>query len=412
MRFIPLFGSRHRVAPEPHSPHPTDTTPSIPTASPQHPLSHAPKPTAAQGASTSHRGMLASARRSLASLRKQLPLTCMGSPTLEAVDSAPARTPAVTPGRTQQMHGRQARVDQYRQPSMPDRTDHAHAQRPRPQPRQAPPASQGAWVPPQPVRAQQPQGPQRPVDRRMHPPIPERMRRDEDQPLQHAKPASHSVPITSKPSQSSESSPDPRLGRRPSLRSLNRELEEITRQCSDIQKQLFMEDREATPEEQQLLKTRAALIALRNEVRDSQLEALLVALAPMEDICAPQTTTSGLALVQMDVMQHNRREVLKARSKLVDADALARNYARAERRLESLKQSNAPKDQVRRLQRMMQGYQNMLALEQIVRSTDDQLERLGAPRLMASIPTTADERRRSLEEERDAHQEALDNGYY
>lgn len=61
---------------------------------------------------------------------------------------------------------------------------------------------------------------------------------------------------------------------------------------------------------------------------------------------------------------------------------------------------------------MMHGYQNMLALEQIVRSTDDQLERLGAPRLMAGIPTTAEERRKTDEKERDAHQEAIDNGYF
>lgn len=42
----------------------------------------------------------------------------------------------------------------------------------------------------------------------------------------------------------------------------------------------------------------------------------------------------------------------------------------------------------------------MLALEQIVKNTDDQLERLGAPRLMAGIPTTAEERRQSVRKER------------
>ncbi|MEA9748539.1 type III secretion system effector protein XopR [Xanthomonas campestris pv. raphani] len=411
MRLSQLFNSRHRVAPEPHGANPNKTTPLIPGASPQHPLSQAPKSTTSQGASKSHRGMLASARKSLASLRKQLPLTCMGSsPTLETVESPPAHTAAVTPGRTQQQHGTQARVDQRWQPPVPNATDHERVQRPQPQPQQTPPTRQSMSVPPKPARAQQLHGPQRPVDPRMQPPIPERMRRDEGQPPQHDKPASPPVPIT--PAQSSLRSPRPQPGRQPSLRRLDLQLEEITRQCSDIQKQLFMEDREATPQEQHLLKTRAALIAWRNEVRDSQLEALLVALAPMEDIRAPRTTSSGLAMVQMDAMQHNRREVLKARRKSVDRAALARNYARAQRRLESLKQGDAPKEQIRRLQRMMQGYQNMLALEQIVRSTDDQLERLGAPRLMSGIPTTAEQRRQSFEKERDAHQEAIDNGYY
>lgn len=328
MRLSQLFNSRHRVAPEPHGANPNKTTPLIPGASPQHPLSQAPKSTTSQGASKSHRGMLASARKSLASLRKQLPLTCMGSsPTLETVESPPAHTAAVTPGRTQQQHGTQARVDQRWQPPVPNATDHERVQRPQPQPQQTPPTRQSMSVPPKPARAQQLHGPQRPVDPRMQPPIPERMRRDEGQPPQHDKPASPPVPIT--PAQSSLPSPRPQPGRQPSLRRLDLQLEEITRQCSDIQKQLFMEDREATPQEQHLLKTRAALIAWRNEVRDSQLEALLVALAPMEDIRAPRTTSSGLAMVQMDAMQHNRREVLKARRKSVDRAALARNYARA-----------------------------------------------------------------------------------
>ncbi|NIK40626.1 hypothetical protein FHY12_002951 [Xanthomonas arboricola] len=87
MRLSHLFGNRPRVAPDPHSANSTETTPLIAGASPQHPLSRAPKSAAAQGAPNSHRGMLASARRSLASLRKQLPLTCMGSPTLESVES-------------------------------------------------------------------------------------------------------------------------------------------------------------------------------------------------------------------------------------------------------------------------------------------------------------------------------------
>ncbi|WP_126941621.1 type III secretion system effector protein XopR [Xanthomonas sp. BRIP62418] len=409
MRLSHLFGSRPRVAPDPHSANSTETTPLIAGASPQHPLSRAPKSAAAQGTPNSHRGMLASARRSLASLRKQLPLTCMGSPTLESVESPPARTPPVTPGRTQQMHGKQTRVDERRQPPMPHRTDHQRVQWPRPQ--QAPPTGPSVSIPSKPSRAQQLHGQQRPIDPRMQAPVPERMRRDEGPPPQHGMPASDSVPITPKPSRSSVSSARPQLGRPPSLRSLDQELAEITKRCSDIQKQLFIEDREATPEEQQLLETRAVLIARRNEVRDSQLDALLVALAPMEDIRAPRTTTSGLAMVQMDVMQHNRREVLKARRKSVDRTALAKNYARAERRLESLKKGDAPDDQIRRLQRMMQGYRNMLALEQIVKNTDDQLERLGAPRLMAGIPTTAEERRQSVRKERDAHQEAIDNGY-
>ncbi|MEA0951669.1 type III secretion system effector protein XopR [Xanthomonas campestris] len=400
MRLSPLF-SRPRVAPEPHGANSTDTTPSIADASTQHPLSQAPKSAVAQGTPKSHRGMLASARKSLASLRKQLPLMCMSSATLKAVENPPPRT--------QQMHGRQTRVDERRQPPMPHKTERERMQRQEPQ--QAQPTVQLVAIPPKPPRAQQLHGQQRPLDRRMQPPVPQKMRRDETQ-LPQSGTLAPELPTTPKLSRSSVASARPQLRRTASLRSLDRELAEITQRCSDIQKQVFMEYRKATPEEKQLLKTRKALITQRNELRDSRLDALLVALAPMEDIPAPRTTTSGHATVQMDVMQHNRREVFKARGKSLDKNALAENYARAKRHLESLNKGDAPGDQIQRLQRMMHGYQNMLALEQIVRSTDDQLERLGAPRLMAGIPTTAEERRKTDEKERDAHQEAIDNGYF
>lgn len=160
MRLSPLFSSP-RVAPEPHGANSTDTTPSIADASPQHPLSQAPKSAVAQGTPKSHRGMLASARKSLASLRKQLPLMCMGSATLKAVENPPPRT--------QQMHGRQTRVDE-RQPPMPHKTERMQRQ----EPQQAQPTVQLAAIPPKPPRAQQLHGQQRPLDRRMQPPVPQK----------------------------------------------------------------------------------------------------------------------------------------------------------------------------------------------------------------------------------------------
>ncbi|WP_231895671.1 type III secretion protein [Xanthomonas fragariae] len=236
----------------------------------------------------------------------------------------------------------------------------------------------------------------------------ERVQRPE---RQHTLPTLHSVAITPKPSPSSVLSPVPQQGRQPSLRGLNQKLAGMNKQCGEIQKCLYVQGRQATPGEQKMLNNRAALIAQRNEVRDSQLDALLAALAPMEDIYAPQATTSDLGIVQKDAMQRNRHQLLKINRKSFDKKELAKHYARAERRLESLKESNAPYRQVQRLQRMMQGYQNMLALEQIVKSTDDQLEEMGSPRLMDSIPTTARERQLSFEKALDAHQEAIDNGY-
>ncbi|MFA1040727.1 type III secretion protein [Xanthomonas fragariae] len=268
---------------------------------------------------------------------------------------------------------------------------------------------------PKPSRTQQMQARQGGTNQRLQAPAPngtsrEWVQRPEPE-AQHTLPRSHSAPITQKPSLSSVLSPVPQQGRQPSLRGLNQKLAGMNKQCSEIQMRLYMEQREATPDEQKMLNDRAALIAQRNEVRDGQLDALLAALAPMENIHAPQATNSYLGIVQKDAIQQNRNQLLKAKRKFVNKTDLARHYARAERRLESLKESGAPSAQILRLQRMMQGYNNMLALEQIVKSTDDQLEQMGSPRLMDSIPTTAKERQLSFEKALDAHQEAIDNGY-
>ncbi|PKV11296.1 type III secretion protein [Xanthomonas prunicola] len=193
---------------------------------------------------------------------------------------------------------------------------------------------------------------------------------------------------------------------------MNLELAALSEQCEHISRRLYQEDRAPSPEERAVFQTRAALIAERNAVRDRQLDGMLAALAPLEKIAAPKTTSSPLAMVQRNVMQSNRHALLEVRREKLDMTKMASYYARAQRRLVSLKESDAPPDKIRRLQRMMQGYTNLLALEEIVKRTDDQLQRMGAPRLMDSIPTTAQELALSEQDERDAHQEAIDNGYY
>ncbi|MCC4621973.1 type III secretion protein [Xanthomonas cassavae CFBP 4642] len=190
------------------------------------------------------------------------------------------------------------------------------------------------------------------------------------------------------------------------------ELATLNQQCRHIKRSLHEERRAPNPEERSVFEMRAALIAERDAVRDRQLDGMLAALAPLEKIAAPKTTSSRLTMVQQDVMQSNRHALLAVRRENIDMTKMARHYTRAQRRLESLKESDAPPDKIRRLERMMRGYTNVLALEDMVKRTDDQLHRMGAPRLMDSIPTTAQERALSEQNERDAHQEAIDNGYY
>ncbi len=153
------------------------------------------------------------------------------------------------------------------------------------------------------------------------------------------------------------------MERQPSLRRLTQDFAEINKRYNEISKQLFAEDRDATPAEEQVIEQRYALLAKRNEVRDSELNALLAALAPMQDISAPHATTGA---IPQFAREHNQRELksLEKELQFVDEEVLKKYYTRAARRLDSLEESGAPPAKMRQLKRMMQGYQNMLALKE------------------------------------------------
>lgn len=153
------------------------------------------------------------------------------------------------------------------------------------------------------------------------------------------------------------------MERQPSLRRLTQDFAEINKRYNEISKQLFVEDRDATSAEEQVIEQRYALLAKRNEVRDSELNALLAALAPMQDISAPHATTGA---IPQFAREHNQRELksLEKELQFVDEEVLKKYYTRAARRLDSLEESGAPPAKMRQLKRMMQGYQNMLALKE------------------------------------------------
>ncbi|WP_230941121.1 hypothetical protein [Xanthomonas translucens] len=203
-----------------------------------------------------------------------------------------------------------------------------------------------------------------------------------------------------------------RTRREPSIRALNAELAALDKAKYAISSKLLEENREPTPQEQHVLDSRTALIKTRNQARDRQLADMLRALGPLETISAPRTTTSRVASVQQDVMQFNANKLRAAQAQGLQPAKFARHYARAERRLQSLRDSGAPHKDVRRLERMMQGYDNLVKLEKIVQDTDDQLERMGARRLMDSIPTTPEERVQMREKDYAEEDEANAQGYY
>ncbi|WP_284568198.1 hypothetical protein [Xanthomonas graminis] len=196
-----------------------------------------------------------------------------------------------------------------------------------------------------------------------------------------------------------------------SIRALNKELAALDNQERTISSKLSKERRGPTPQEQQVLDRRTALIETRNQARDRQLADMLRALGPLETISAPRTTTSRMASVQQDVMQFNASKLRAAQAQGLHPEKFARHHARAERRLQSLRDSGAPLADVQRLERMMQGYHNLVDLENIVKHTDDQLQRLGGRRLMDSMPTTPEERAQMRENDYAEQEEAMRNGY-
>ncbi|OAX56130.1 hypothetical protein A6R73_01980 [Xanthomonas translucens pv. poae] len=192
---------------------------------------------------------------------------------------------------------------------------------------------------------------------------------------------------------------------------MNKELAALDNQERTISSRLSKERRGPTPQEQQVLDRRTVLIETRNQARDRQLADMLRALGPLETISAPRTTTSRMASVQQDVMQFNASKLRAAQAQGLQPEKFARHHARAERRLQSLRDSGAPLADVQRLERMMQGYHNLVGLENIVKHTDDQLQRLGGRRLMDSMPTTPEERAQMRENDYAEQEEAMRNGY-
>ncbi|KPL49320.1 hypothetical protein XAXN_08265 [Xanthomonas axonopodis] len=172
------------------------------------------------------------------------------------------------------------------------------------------------------------------------------------------------------------------------------------------------DDRTPTAEEREQLETRQALIKQRNQVRDIQLNSMLKGLAPMEKIKPPKTTTSGASFVQSKVIEANRLAFFAVKDKDLDMGLIARDYAKARRRIESMKNSGADYNKLARLERMMEGYKNWLALEQMIEQLNDVLAEMGGPKLTDSDPSTPREREEAEQLALDSHRESMEQGYW
>ncbi|MDV2450815.1 hypothetical protein [Xanthomonas hortorum] len=141
---------------------------------------------------------------------------------------------------------------------------------------------------------------------------------------------------------------------------MNRRLIQLNTQYHAITTRLFLEERQAMPQEQRVLDQRNRLLARRNQVRDSQLEFLLQALAPLEQVDAPTTTADQLTNTHNDAIQraHVRSLALQA---MAHSTCLAEVFRHAEVQLDGLQESAAPCERILKLQRLMQRYRTLAA---------------------------------------------------
>ncbi|TCK49776.1 hypothetical protein C8F00_2222 [Xanthomonas vasicola] len=359
-------------------------------------------------------------------------LTPLRPPARHRAHLAAERTPApmqVPPSRTeerwqQQQSPHRRNVDPLRPPAR--HRAHVAAERP-PEPMQVPPSrTEERW--------QQQQSPHRrntspPAQRQMRPtrfaehvPVRESEKKggedgrrlapspidtDRARQRQHTPQASPPSPVS--PSVSPTSSSPNQRKRETLLDRMNKQLAPYNILKYNIDSR---EDPTPTADEQEDLETRQALIDQRNRVRDIQLDNMLKVLAPMEYITPPQTTSKRVSIAQYKVIDANRRAYKDVIRKELDMDLIARDYAKAQRRIESLKNSGADYNKLKRLERMMTGYQNWLALQQMVDQINDQLGALGGPQLTDSDPSTPREREEAKQQELESHQESIAQGYW
>ncbi len=152
----------------------------------------------------------------------------------------------------------------------------------------------------------------------------------------------------------------PRAGMRSLLEGMNRRLIQLNTHYHAITTRLFLEEREAMPQEQRVLDQRNRLLARRNQVRDSQLEFLPQALAPLEQVPAPTTTADQLTNPHDDAMQRAQVRSL-ALNAIALSTCLAEVFRHAEVQLDGLQESAVPCERILKLQRLMQRYRTLAA---------------------------------------------------
>lgn len=143
------------------------------------------------------------------------------------------------------------------------------------------------------------------------------------------------------------------------LKAMNRRLLDVNPQYHAITTRLFLEDRDALPQEQGALDQRNELLAQLNQLRDLQLHALLAALAPLQRIRKQEAQRdSALRTDSQDRRLHDDAQA-PADDTGDRPNSVAQAYQDAVELLETLQDSAAPCALIQQLQCLMHDYRTL-----------------------------------------------------
>ncbi|APP77875.1 hypothetical protein BJD12_13970 [Xanthomonas vesicatoria ATCC 35937] len=157
---------------------------------------------------------------------------------------------------------------------------------------------------------------------------------------------------------------------------MNRQLLELNPQYHAITTHLFLEDRDARPQEQRALDQRNHLLAQRNQLRDLLLHALLAALSPLQRLRTPGAARRAAPRTDSQGRMRHDDEDAPADETSAKSACLTQAYQDALEQLDILQDSAAPCALIQQLQCLMHDYKALLTRERRLDDVTTQYQRL------------------------------------
>ncbi|MCL1526131.1 hypothetical protein [Xanthomonas nasturtii] len=143
------------------------------------------------------------------------------------------------------------------------------------------------------------------------------------------------------------------------LKAMNRRLLELNPQHHALTTRLFLEDRDALPQEQRALDQRNELLAQRNRLRDLQLHALLAALSPLQRVRAQGAARGTAPLTDSQARIRHDDAYTPGQETSTQSTCLAQAYRDALEQLDILQDSAAPCALIQQLHCLMHDYRTL-----------------------------------------------------